>query len=818
MYYLILIALLILSCTENDFQSSTDFRRSPSFFRIQISSVLNQEDDLLVASWNIPQSTDNLIGHYLVLDTNHWKNNEKKFFRFDSRNTFDRPAIYIPWEKRTSDSLLFLLDSLTMPFEKITTEENLSFFKIDSNKHINANKLHFTFALIPVYSSGLPGETHFSQIVVSDLFSPQLILSQASALDSNVTISWQRPLDQTNFFNDDPSNDTGIVLGYHVVIEDQDNSNLISFKPLNLKSLKFKTPQKTLSLTKENLDSALTIQNNNTNRGRIISFFLKDSTSHKKNSTDNKISLTLNGLFSQQTYRYFIYAKDKQNNFNQRDAEQLFFTTTDNTKPILTTISEIVQSRQNQIKIKWNPSQDTRSQDTQANANILQYFMEITEKINGVTFPPTQIKIPQEHNQDTLFSNQNIILYPTKERSFFQLERNFLIPNTLVTLKIFSQDSSLYFSDTAVSSISTVTLIDSTKTNFRCPSNFNAVITQDTFCIQSYEYQNQEKQFITQVTLQEAIKTCQDLSSSKDSIFLCSENQWERSCQGSRSLQFGIQSIDPTQPNITLQVNDLQSLCNIETGNSSISEKVELRNPQCTTNEGVYDLPGNFSEWVSSTDGRLIFKGANYLQSSGNFSNPERAKCLFDGSPQNLRPNFLPSCISKQANLSFILNNDSLICPKLNKPVSHFEWITKSINNINSPRAGARIFFSDDTQDSLFFSDSTGSNITARTGQVNPKNLLVVQFQNKNDTSIFAIDTLDFSPFQFFDSPIILDQPSSHTLLSQITSPQWEAIPIKILYSTFIIDKTTNSNQVLKDAKIYYNHQALGFRCCSKPK
>ena len=85
------------------------------------------------------------------------------------------------------------------------------------------------------------------------------------------------------------------------------------------------------------------------------------------------------------------------------------------------------------------------------------------------------------------------------------------------------------------------------------------------------------------------------------------------------------------------------------------------------------------------------------------FPPKHEAECTFTGNPQQLAPNYPSNCLSSQAGIYFTLSNNTIFCPSFTDTVESFEWITGIINSINTPRAGARILFTNGNEEDHLF-------------------------------------------------------------------------------------------------------------------
>ncbi|MEZ4704958.1 MAG: bifunctional serine/threonine-protein kinase/formylglycine-generating enzyme family protein [Bdellovibrionota bacterium] len=123
------------------------------------------------------------------------------------------------------------------------------------------------------------------------------------------------------------------------------------------------------------------------------------------------------------------------------------------------------------------------------------------------------------------------------------------------------------------------------------------------YCIDRYEYPNQEDQFpITAVPWEQAQQMC-----TSEGKRLCTEIEWERACKGGREnkiFSYGNEYI--------------QNACNVE--NKEPNSVRSGSSKACVSQERVFDLTGNVEEWVSSSgrfrkDFRVTKGGASHLSS-----------------------------------------------------------------------------------------------------------------------------------------------------------------------------------------------------------
>jgi len=383
------------------------------------------------------------------------------------------------------------------------------------------------------------------------------------------------------------------------------------------------------------------------------------------------------------------------------------------------------------------------------------------------------------------------------------------------------------------------------KTNSKhpCPENYTPIDTSNSgFCIETFEHQNASKVFITNVTRDSAKSICNSYDSDDFDFELCSKDQWERACDGDPEPEdlkhrFGIQSVrdsiflssssaDTNLSRISSLPSILQNSCNQGTGDDEMAKDYNLRNPQCVTNEGVYDLAGNYSEWVSDTSA-LLFKGGNYLKSS-NLSpgkTQSMAECSKNHYPKQNRPVFLDSCTGNYPMVKLIFSSpgspDSLVCidkgPKLDS-LRVDNDTTKVKMYLSGGKKVERLFLRLSKTDTINkIPNSISMTDTALlVVVVVPDSVYIKDFDFSQNKELYYLDTLNYYDFRNSADPINTDKtPSDHPILQNEINSNWKIIPFKKLFGA-IKSVGLNNPPHSKPAKPYYSHPIIGFRCCSK--
>lgn len=108
------------------------------------------------------------------------------------------------------------------------------------------------------------------------------------------------------------------------------------------------------------------------------------------------------------------------------------------------------------------------------------------------------------------------------------------------------------------------------------------------FCIDPYEFPNKKgERPATEHSWEMADQACRDVGKR-----LCSSLEWGRACRGPRGRKYAYgHQRDPTACNTPIQGSGPGN------GKAPVAESGAF--PRCVTPEGVYDLGGNLSEWVS---------------------------------------------------------------------------------------------------------------------------------------------------------------------------------------------------------------------------
>jgi hypothetical protein len=830
--------LVMIGCPSNTPRDTFDYRKSPASFSVRPLEGDTSSPTKFVLFWKNPPEQENFLGLHLVLDTSDWDNTVKTLQQQLNVADFKNPVHTIPWQNQiVVDSLLFSFQKGLASGVQVQSPYNgVPYILVDSTGHLDSkDSLHFTFGLVPVYSENSNGQPRFTQIVIGDRFSPNIISNTEQVFDRSVHFSWVRPTDPTSFFATGSEADTGVIQTYHIALQDQDFEKNTNRQPLQIDSIIYKLEDQIDTIRQgSQLETFVQLTSSPTS-GNIAEITLPDGRSFQRLPSfqqENQISVTLYGLFSQQPYSYRIYAKDTAGNSSRSKSEERIFVTTDTTQPLTPSLAAN-NDTPNTIQISWAAVRDTRPQDSIPNSHIERYHVQRVEyldstyntAIDSVSF--SFLANTSDSIQFTQESSIQFLKNSASQNSDFIVTSFFLPPKTSYRFIVWAEDSTKYLSQQDSIHITTLAVqpVLGSNPTLLCPAGFTFIPRPDSlsFCIEQQEHQQTSGIFQTHVTHQEAVEACNALSTATDSVYLCTEANWQRACEGGNQgnlHQYGIQSLDSNNP-ASASLNVLQSVCNQATNDQEMAENINLRNRKCATREGVFDMTGNYSEWVQTGDdslGSVRFRGGNYLLPSTTLQEAQsKALCTYSGTPHVQRPSYETHCISDNPNLS-IHFSDSIACPNFNTPVLSFSFLTEKINDKAVPKSGIEVLLQ--SGDSTWYFREVSDTISKPANYAtlhNTPSLLEVRVQLKSDTTHFVIDTLDYTPLAFSQEEISYNTPSSHPQLRKEVNTQWDIIPLKPLYG-YVLQSGNQDVFISKVAKTYYQHSVIGFRCCSQPK
>lgn len=817
---------------------------SPSFPSIQ-ACVQARKFRL---SWDEPSDTAGLIGYRLYLDSIPYGIVDSATAWNDIVKRSDLASVILRGKKGPVDSLIFAVS----PEPKNQDTLDLSRPRILLLDTVGAAdpKRNIYFNLYPIYDDdhigGLPG---FAITSIGDNASPIPIQPDILISAREFVLHWMRPIDPTTLFN--ASADTGIIREYRFEVGVFTNARAFlrakTFNP----TVEFSVAGKVVPFQKR--DSVFTRDLSPKFIG--FAYVLPDGDHlHLRPDPPNldSLSVKVSNLLPQDTLRFNLIAVDSSGNrSSSTDFTVILTDTTQPQKPIL--ILDSASLTRNRFAFHWLPSRDSITLDSTGklglapnpDQGIREYRLK-TELLNGgAASSRKDTVIGSKATKDSLYRDSLVHLAPGSQYR--------------ITLRAVDSSGHLSQIDTLLVSLRGIAFADSGLT-LECPPGFiplpgRRMVFGDTsanpvadekaprdpislkfrnpyiasFCIEPYEHSDSSGHFQNAVTWEQADSACREISE-QDSTRLCSEAQWERACKSDDSLPlvYGFQN-DRTETAL------LQNECNQGTNDSLPAIQKSLRSNRCLTQEGVYDLPGQYSEWVldaydSSALGQWpgdtlpysfalpakgspairTFRGGNYFKPSLPISQVQTlARCTNRDTPREVRPKFKPECIDTLPKILVTYGTDFNLHRCWPLPASTAGQI---ITDVYPLRDSLLLILTRNKNDADTFhvpQDSISKGRRVLDVKLTGIAIAAVKFVNpaKSDT---LLDTLDAKEFR--------NTPSDQweKILAREAGPGYAAAKvngkpdIRLLYG-FALSGS-------KPGRANYASRSLAFRCCAKPR
>ncbi len=697
---LVLAALWLAGCPTSNTHDIVDLSRTP--FALHIDTVASdhpfckepqpnfasmsecQAAHKFKISWETPPDTTGLIGYRFYLDTNAFGDlpTETKWADIESRK--DLADIVVENIERLQDSILFAVGKPgTMPEKWDASSPHLVL--IDTTGRFPKGGTA-TMAIVAVYTSGNSSQqSAYGPVQIGDHTPPVSVQVETQVFATHFVTRWDRPIDAISFFN--PGEDTGVIREYHMQLMVTSNGPRAylrgeHFHPSLVYTVEGDTVKPKDSLPV--LDS----------KGRFIGvkFTLPDSGHfhrQRQSPLQDQISLTVSNLNPLDTLSLQLVALDAVGNsldLNNATKNQIILTdTTEPEKPQLLLDSSGIT--RNQLVIRWKASRDSISVDGRLqrapnpDQGIFQYRIRREWLKDSTIVSKTDSVVAAGGSDSTGFYTDSLFRLP---------------PGTDYRFVLIAIDSTGHPSqaDTLLASTPSVAF-HKDEAELQCPPGFipipgHFIILGDTtsnanaeerprpsttgvgysqtyvssFCIEPYEHRDSSGAFMPSVSWGQADSICKSLASDS-SVQLCSEAQWERACKGGDSLPhiYGYQG-DRSDPGLLL------GECNQGSGDTLPAMDLALRGNHCLTNEGVFDMPGEFSEWVRDGYDSLAYsklskdslefgfsfetppnsghsiRGGNYLKPNVPTAVLQSlARCTNRDTPRQVRPKFKAECL-----------------------------------------------------------------------------------------------------------------------------------------------------------------------------
>ena len=808
--------------------------------------------------WERPEDTTGFQAYRIYVDTTPpdsdlpWRD----VFKESSLASFvlEGPA-------RPSDSIIFVLaDSGSAPELSRASPRIVA---LDTSGRLESTG-RLVFAIVATYATGdAEGPPRITWVITEDRFPPYPMQPSFTPRARTMEVDWVRPGDPTSFF--DPEADTGIVLAYYLRIVrsgKQYAGRPGTFDP-TISSYLVGGVDRTDEVDSTHFVIAKNgVPGQSGAPGRL--FRLPDSSRVQFRNSANPLDslrVVISGLSPQDTVDLTLWAEDGAGNVLQTDTVASAYTRrflTDTTQPTTPQL-RVLDSTRNGFVYAFTASRDLvpsgggLAPAPNPNANIEEYRIT-RRRISGPAAGAAEL--------DSVFT----VRAAQRDDTLFTDTVRYLAPGAGFRLVVRSVDSTGYVSEADSADVSTLeTRFPGPDSAATCPPGFVAIpggrfLFGDTgsastaderpsvnrvvkpYCIEAYEHRDSSGAFVTSRTWQQAHDVCRDLSASMtpgDSTWLCTEAEWERACEGGAPdlpLLYGIQSEKSAPGNIRFA-------CNIGTGDSLMAVDPALRDPNCISYEGAFDMADNLAEWVLDpvtlqASGEMAaypatpdtiprgaphtpvtsesvrgFRGSHYLNPN---QSPAvllaRARCSNRDYATQSRPQAYAGCIDPDGPQILITYNASKPprCLPLPADIS-----AADVDTVTTSRDSSVILIllhgkPEPVRDTLPFDTVyNAAGVKPVSAGLTRRTMAIVTFRNE-ETSQTVTDTLHAAEL-LGASPATLD-----AIFRREAAPPWSVVKNGSDYDIRYVYAHVRTRNV--PAKSYYSNPALGFRCCSRPR
>ncbi len=861
--FFILASLLLIGCPTSDRNNPTEYGKRPSGVHIDTlpdnhsiclspapnfpSTQACQQARKFRLSWDEPSDTAGLVGYRLYLDSVPYGLVDTASFWNAIVKRSDLASVIILGNKGPTDSLIFAIsadpkgqDTLDLNNPRILLLDTLGNADLARNIYFN---------LYPIYdgnhSAGLPG---FAITSIGDNAPPIPVQPDILISDRDFVLHWVRPVDPTTIFN--TKADTGIIRNYVFELKLVGASASIRAK-LFRPTLEYWVAGKSVPI--QDIDSVFT--SDDTPKFVGYSFVLPDGGHlHNRPVPPNLDSITLkvSNLVPQDTLKFKLTPVDSSG--NKPSINEIIVILTDTTQPQKPTlILDSAKVSRNRIVFHWMPSRDSLAIDSTGKLGLapnpdqgIREYRLRTEMLVGTSIAS---------RRDTLIAQK------LPKDSIYRDSLVHLAPGSRYRITLLAVDSSSHLSqtDTLWVTLPGIAFADSGDT-LECPPGYiplpgRRMIFGDTsanpvadekaardpetfnfrtpyissFCIEPYEHRDSAGRFQSAVTWSQADSICRQISA-QDSTRLCSEAQWERACKSDDSLPliYGFQN-DRVQPAL------LQNECNQGTNDSLPAIQKSLRSNRCLTQEGVYDLPGQFSEWVldaydpnalsqwpgdtlrysyalpATGDTTVhIFRGGNFFKPTLPIGQVQAlARCTNRDTPREVRPKFKPECIDTVPKILVTYGTEFNLHRCWPLPASTAGRIITDVYPLRDSLLLILTKGTDKVDTLRITQDSISKGKRVQEVKLTSIAIAAVNFVNTNRSDTLP-DTLDAKEFR--NTPVA----DWGKILNREAGPGYSATlvngkpDVRLLYGhAFVSSKPGRGN---------YASRSLAFRCCAKPR
>lgn len=873
-------ALLLPGCSDNDSRSKFSYLRSAAELRVDTVKADTLCDDpgpnfsadgfdpsatckktqKFLIHWDRPDDTIGLSTYLLYLDTTPGPSSES--WAATRGNPRKAAVIIKDVNKPRSGLVFFFYDKNKLPagirpsdYPDTLLPGAKRIFAIDTNGRLEESQQRFIFGLVSYHEGGsTQGQPQITRVITGDRFPPSTFKPNLIPGSRSLIVDWERPSDPTSFFN--PSLDSGIIAGYFLTVR-------LTGKQSPVRSGRFAPKVRFFAGGKEKTGDFLDSIIPGPDGPMARQFYLPDTARARRGvrTLADSLRAVVDSLHPMENIDITLYAVDSAGNDNRAsvpNATGLYLTdTTQPVKPELTVIDSL--TGKNAFALRWSASRDLADPGDgkpvpgpTPNFRIVEYRLARTlvrpagEPTDAFDRRDTVIAVTDRNAGDTAFADTARFLPPGKSYR--------------ITLQAVDVSGYLSKTDTAFVTTDSVSFAGP-DSGFTCPPGLVPIpsamlflgdasrtvtdadekptrrLRVESFCIEPYEHRDSTGRFMSRVTWDQADSICRALSPA-DSTLLCSEVEWERACEGfdeARPHPHGIQS--ERTPDI------LQASCNQATGDSVMAFSFAERNPICLTNEGVYDMAGNLSEWVrdpynpKAYDGikdSVIGHGFSFPAAGtgdslrahgyrgGNFvlppsttlaQNQSLARCSNRDLPLPLRPLFRPECVDTVPRIAVFYGQGlaEMRCYPLDPALQGIAYSDIVPDRTDSTKV--LLFRAGSTQRDIITItiDSAFRGRKPTEVRFTTPSLAEVAFEKVGKPDSVIVDTLDASEIKD-TTQATLSRVLGRESPSSAWTPRKEGgrIVIRRFYAYTMLRS--------KVAKPFYASRNFGFRCCSKPR
>jgi len=594
--------MVLLACSDDNSNPTYPLERT-----VLGVSIAQTGKDSYVMRWNHPIERQGLQSYYVWLDTTVVKDSVQKV----SDAQINHPNTIVINYKTNSDG-----DSLDLT--KLIEE----FLERDS--------LHI--AIWAKYSGNDQGIVQHLHIYFGDNVRPSVVSFKDSASTNTIWIDWLRPTDQSNFYKSDSID--GPIAGYNISIRTEDQAEDIRNIPISIYLAGVPANSNLIRSARFVKDGrSVKWESVNDNDQRYLRLAIIDGKRFTNDNAEmNTWRMQISGLRPEHSYRVIITAYDSAGNVSNEESRNI--KTTDNRAPsiaskfwyYLNPQDNLARLDSNRLILFWVRSQDTLND--RSLKPVKGYTIEHLSNNAWESIPRLYTIKADYYNATYIHQNDSMIANP--HGAYISDTLRWVLPGDTVILRMWAIDSSGHYSKEMRDTIAIS--MDSLR-QYKCPPNFAPVKIdeENIVCMERLQH-NSGGKFEKNILYIKADSICK-----AKNYRLCTEQEWNAACN-SRGSSYGV--IEEKNESGFFSASDFLYLhCGVGTGDSISAINANKRNKICASPDGIWDLPGQLQEWVTSSENTPLLKGSSYAVFQG-ASREELALCRNRFTPTRIRPRY----------------------------------------------------------------------------------------------------------------------------------------------------------------------------------